>query len=75
VDKAHGRSAIRELWVVPTADVEPYLAQEWGWQQVRHVGWLRRQQQRRPGGPRTDEIVTVVASPAPDKATPAAVLG
>jgi hypothetical protein len=55
--------------------VEPYLAQEWGWQQVRHVGWLRRQQQRRPGGPWTDEIVTVVASPAPDKATPAAVLG
>lgn len=74
MDKAHGRKEIRELWVVPAAELEPYLAQEWGWQQVRQVGWLRRQQQRRPAAPWTDETVTVVASLAPMDAAPAEVL-
>jgi hypothetical protein len=55
--------------------LEPYLAQEWGWQQVRQVGWLRRQQQRRPGAPWTDETITIVASLDPHAAASSALLG
>ena len=74
VDKAHGRKEIRELWLVPAGDLEPYLAQEWGWPQVRQVGWLRRQQQRRPGGRWSDETVTLVASLDPHAAAPSSIL-
>src|SRR5205823_6509101 len=74
VTKGHGRCEIRELWLVPAGDLEPYLAQEWGWVGVRQVGWLRRQQQRRRHGGWADETVTVVVSQAADQASPAVVL-
>jgi hypothetical protein len=74
VSKGHGRREIRELWLVPAGDLEPYLAQEWGWVGVQQVGWLRRQQQRRGDQPWCDETVTLVVSQAPSQADPATVL-
>ena len=74
VSKGHGRCEIRELWLVPAGDLEPYLAEEWGWVGVKQVGWLRRQQQRRRNGAWADETVTVVVSQGPEQASPAEVL-
>jgi hypothetical protein len=46
VDKGHGRIERRELWVVPAGEMEPYLAEEFGWPAVKLMGQIRRY--RRP---------------------------
>lgn len=40
----------------------PYLAEDWGWQQVRQIGWLRRWRKKRPQEQWRVEQVTVVTS-------------
>lgn len=62
IEKSHGRLEIRELWRVPTGELEDYLFLEYGWQQVVQVGWLRRWCQRYPQALWTVEEVTVVSS-------------
>ena len=62
LEKSRGRLEIRELWVVEAGDLEPYLAEDWGWQQVVQIGWLRRWRKRRPQEPWSVEEVTVVTS-------------
>src|SRR5512138_3168366 len=42
VEKSRGRLEIREVWVVAADELEAYLAEEWGWQGVRQLGWIRR---------------------------------
>jgi hypothetical protein len=42
VSKGHGRLERRELWVVPAAELEAYLAEEYHGPQVRLVGQVRR---------------------------------
>lgn len=46
MDKGHGRLERRELWVEPAQDLGVYLAQDYGWVEVRFLGQVRRY--RRP---------------------------
>ena len=46
MDKRHGRVEKREYWWTASAELEAYLAQEYGWEGVRLCGRVRRQ--RRP---------------------------
>ncbi len=46
IDKRHGRLEKREYWWTASAELEAYLAQEYGWEGVRLCGRVRRQ--RRP---------------------------
>lgn len=46
VNKGHGRIEQRELWAVPTGDLEVYLEQAYGWPAVKWCGRIRRA--RRP---------------------------
>ena len=62
IEKSRGRLEIRELWAVAAGELGPYLADEYGWQVIAQVGWLRRWSQRRPGELWTVEEVTVVSS-------------
>jgi hypothetical protein len=75
VEKSRGRLEIRELWVVAAAELGEYLAEEWGWQGVRQVGWLRRWRKRRPGELCSVEQVTIVTSRTPERSAPAHLLG
>jgi hypothetical protein len=62
IEKSRGRLEIRELWVVEAGDLGPYLADDWGWQRVVQIGWLRRWRKRRPQDQWSVEEVTVVTS-------------
>jgi len=62
IEKSRGRLSIRELWVVEAGELGPYLAEDWGWQQVRQIGWLRRWRKKRPQEQWRGEQVTVVTS-------------
>jgi hypothetical protein len=75
VEKSRGRLEIRELWVVAADDLEAYLAEEWGWQGVRQLGWLRRWRKRRPSDLWSVEQVTIVSSRGPERTSPAQLLG
>lgn len=46
MDKGHGRLERREIWVEPAQALGRYLAQEYGWVEVRFLGQVRRY--RRP---------------------------
>ena len=46
IDKRHGRVEKREYWWTVSAELEAYLAQEYGWAGVQLCGRVRRQ--RRP---------------------------
>ncbi len=74
IEKSRGRMELRELWLVGAAELGPYLANVWGWQAVRQVGWVRRWRQVRREAPWTEEWVTVVTSLAPAAATPEDIL-
>jgi uncharacterized iron-regulated protein len=63
-DKGHGRLEYRELWVVPAADLGPYLATEWGWQDITQIGWIRRYRKRTRDASWTVEEHTFVTSAA-----------
>jgi predicted transposase YbfD/YdcC len=63
-DKGHGRLEYRELWVVPAADLGPYLATEWGWQDITQIGWIRRYRKRTRDAHWTVEEHTFVTSAA-----------
>jgi hypothetical protein len=62
IEKSRGRLEIRELWVVEAGELGSYLAQEWGWQDVEQIGWLRRWRKKRPQALWSVEEVTVVTS-------------
>ena len=74
VEKSRGRLEIRELWLVPADELQPYLCETWGWQGVQQVGWLRRRQQRHCGEPWQEQEVTIVTSLAVEQAAAADVL-
>jgi hypothetical protein len=74
VEKLRGRIEIRELWLVPAGALGPYLADVWRWQDVAHLGWVRRQRQVRRGAAWTEERVTVVTSLSPTAADPTEIL-
>ena len=61
---------IRELWVVEAGELGPYLAEEWGWQGVAQLGWLRRWRKRRPHERWSVEEVTIVSSRSATTTTP-----
>ena len=61
-DTGHGRLEYRELWVVPAGDLGPYLAAEWGWQDITQIGWIRRYRKRLRAPHWTVEEHTVVTS-------------
>ena len=65
---------MRALWIVPTHDLAPYLADVWGWQGVQQVGWVRCRRQVRRRAPWTEAWVTVVTSLAPADVIPADIL-
>ena len=73
-EKAHGRHERRMLWVVPAADLGTYLAQEYGWQDVQHVGWVLRQRRAHRAAAWTSEETTIVTSLPPQHACPARLL-
>lgn len=50
------------MWVVDAGELATYLADDWGWQSVAQVGWLRRWRKKRPDELWTVEEVTVVTS-------------
>jgi hypothetical protein len=54
---------MREVWVVEAGEMGPYLAAEWGWQDVEQIGWLRRWR-KRPHQRWSVEEVTIVTSQA-----------
>jgi hypothetical protein len=60
LEKNRGRIEERSLWVVDAAELTPYLAQEYGWWHIQHVGWLQRRQKRRPHLPWQTQEVTMV---------------
>jgi Transposase DDE domain len=62
IEKSRGRLEIRELWVVAAGELGPYLAEDWGWQRVEQIGWLRRWRKKRPQEQWHVEQVTVVTS-------------
>lgn len=64
IEKSRGRLEIREVWVVAAGELGPYLAAEWGWQDVEQIGWLRRWRKRRPHERWSVEEVTIVTSRA-----------
>ncbi len=70
MEKSRGRLEIRELWLVSAADLGPYLADVWGWQDVQQVGWVRRRRQVRRNALWTEEWVTVVTSLSPTTTPP-----
>jgi hypothetical protein len=74
VEKSRGRLEIRELWLVSAADLGPYLADVWGWQDVQQVGWVRRRRQVRRNALWTEEWVTVVTSLSPITTPPDEIL-
>jgi len=74
VEKSRGRLEIREAWVVAAGELETYLAEEWGWQGVRQLGWVRRWRKRRPSELWSVEQVTIVSSRRPEQATAAHLL-
>lgn len=65
---------MRALWLVPAAELGPYLAQVWKWQDVQQLGWVRRQRQVRRAAPWTTQWVTVVTSLAPADVMPEDIL-
>jgi hypothetical protein len=62
IEKSRGRLELRELWVVAADELGPYLAEEWGWQDVEQIGWLRRWRKKRPQARSLVEEVTIVTS-------------
>jgi Transposase DDE domain len=62
IEKSRGRGEIRELWVVEAGELGAYLAEDWGWQGVAQIGWLRRWRKKRPHERWRVEAVTVVIS-------------
>jgi hypothetical protein len=62
IEKSRGRLEIREVWVVAAGELGPYLAAEWGWQDVEQIGWLRRWRKKRPHERWSVEEVTIVTS-------------
>ncbi len=74
MEKSRGRLEIRELWLVSAADLGPYLADVWGWQDVQQVGWVRRRRQVRRNALWTEEWVTVVTRLSPITTPPDEIL-
>ena len=74
VEKSRGRLEIREVWVVAADELEAYLAEEWGWQGVRQLGWIRRLSRRRPSDLWSVEQVTIVSSRRPEQTPPTQLL-
>lgn len=62
VEKSRGRLEIRELWVVEAGELASYLAEEYGWEGVAQIGWLRRWRKRRGQERWSVEEVTIVTS-------------
>ena len=52
------------MWVVEAGELGPYLAEEWGWQDVEQIGTLRRWRKRRQQERWSVEEVTIVTSRA-----------
>jgi hypothetical protein len=50
--------------VVPAGDLGPYLAAEWGWQDITQIGWIRRYRKRTRNAHWTVEEQTFVTSAA-----------
>lgn len=69
-EKSRGRLEIRELWVVASGELGPYLTAVWGWQDVQQLGQIRRRRQLRRGVEWTEEWVTFATSLAPAATTP-----
>ncbi len=59
---------------MPARELGPYLADVWGWQDVRQVGWVRRRRQVRRDAPWSEQWVTIVTSLAPTTALPDEIL-
>lgn len=74
VEKSRSRLEIREVWVVAAGELGPYLAEEWGWEGVEQIAWVRRWRRRRPSELWTVEEVTVVSSRPSDRSSPAQLL-
>lgn len=70
VERSRGRLELRELWLVEAGELGSYLAEEWGWQGIAQIGWLRRWRKRRPSELWTVEQVTIVTSRPPASASP-----
>ena len=70
IEKNRGRVEERAVWVAAADELSAYLAHEYGWWYVQHVGGLRRGQQRRPHLPWQVQEVTFVTSLPRDQATP-----
>lgn len=70
LEKSRGRLELRELWVVPAEDLEPYLAAEWGWESVRQIGWVRRWRKRRASEQWSVEEITIISSHVPEHIRP-----
>jgi hypothetical protein len=74
IEKQKGRIEKRSLWVVPAEGLGSYLADEFGWHGITHVGWIHRAR-RRPTDPMwQDEETTFVASLPPRQAKPNSLL-
>lgn len=69
-EKSRGRIEIRELWVVPSGELGPYLSAVWGWHDVQQIGRVRRRRQLRRGAEWTEEWATIATSLAPTTTTP-----
>lgn len=74
IEKSRGRLEIREVWVVEADELSEYLAEEWGWQGVTQVGWLRRWRKRRVSELWSVEEITIVTSRSAATTSPRMVL-
>jgi hypothetical protein len=59
-EKQRGRIEQRELWLVEAGALAPYLEQEFGWEGIATVGWIRRWRKR--GDQEEEERTTWVSS-------------
>ncbi len=59
------------MWVVPAADVEPYLAHEYAWAGMVQMGWVRRWRQQHASAEPQLEQTTWVSSLPPSRGSPA----